>query len=83
MPLHSMRLIAKLAAISLLLTYGTYVFLLIPGIAQGFKWYIFGPHMLLIVATFFIGILGAVRGCRFCIFAMVADAPLIYAQFFS
>jgi hypothetical protein len=75
--------IGRFAGISLLSAYGTYAFLLFSAVAQGVKWYIFGFHMLLIVTTFLIGIFGAFRGSRFCIFAIVAVAPLVYAQFFS
>ena len=78
-----MRLTTKLAGISLALAYGTYILLAVPAIPQGFKWHIFGLHMLLIVATLLVGAYGALRGSRFCIFAILADAPLVYAQFLS
>jgi hypothetical protein len=78
-----MRLTAKLAGISLALAYGTYVLLALPGIRQSFKWYIFGVHMFLIAVTLLIALFGAFRGSRFCVFALLADAPLIYAQFLS
>ena len=80
---HSMRFTAKLTGISLLLAYGTYGLLAVPAIEQRIKWYIFGLHMLLIVATFVIGIVGAVRGDRVCMLAIIGDAPLIYMQFLS
>jgi len=74
---------AKLAGISLALAYGTYILLALPGIHQSFKWYIFGVHMLLIVVTLLIALFGALRGSRFCMFAILADAPLVYAQYLS
>jgi hypothetical protein len=75
--------LAKLAGISLILAYGTYAFLLFSPVGQSIKWYIFGFHMLLIVTTLLIGIFGAFRADRFCIIAVVAIAPLAYAQFLS
>ena len=78
-----MRFTAQFAGISLLLAYGTYALLLFSHIAQDFKWYIFGLHMLLIVATLLISAFGAFRGSRVCILVIVAAAPLVYLQFFS
>jgi hypothetical protein len=78
-----MRLPAKLAGTSLALAYGTYILLALPGIRQSLKWYIFGVHMLLIGVTLLIALFGAFRGSRFCIFAILADAPLVYAQYLS
>lgn len=78
-----MRFIAWLAGILLVLAYGTYALLLCSNIAQAVKWYIFGLHMLLIVVTFLVGVLGIFRGSRFCMLVIVADAPLVYLQFLS